>query len=222
MSSRRATPATCSTSWTQGSGMAKRNSVPLPKAVQWAWASMRAPRASQKHVRVRSATTLVAPGLQAAASRSPTWSALARSISSGSVTITDWSSALASGRMWSTKKTTPEGLHAATRRSRRAGASPDNGWLDNRACYCAHTCPLRSTLGGREDRVKVTIRPYGQPDAADLADVVADEGDRVGYSALRSGHIDHALCFSQLRDTKGFAGPRARRLGARAHHQNAW
>jgi hypothetical protein len=55
--------------------------------------------------------------------------------------------------------------------------------------------------------VKVTIRPYGQPDAADLADVAADERDRVGYSALRSGHIDHALCFSQLRDRKGIAAP---------------
>ena len=39
-------------------------------------------------------------------------------------------------------------------------------------------------VGGREDRVKVTIRPYGQPDAGDLADVTADERDRAGYSHL--------------------------------------
>jgi hypothetical protein len=59
-------------------------------------------------------------------------------------------------------------------------------------------------VGSREDRVKVTIRPYGQPDASDLADVAADERDRVGYIAtLRSGHIDYALCSSQLRDENG-------------------
>ena len=85
--------------------------------------SMRHSGASQKQVRVRSATTLMTPGRHAAASLSPTRSALARSISSGNVTITDWSSALASGRKWSAKNT-PEGLHTATREIPQGRSQP--------------------------------------------------------------------------------------------------
>jgi hypothetical protein len=43
--------------------------------------------------------------------------------------------------------------------------------------------------------VKVTIRPYGQPDASDLADVTADERDRAGDSDLekRASTVHFAL-----------------------------
>jgi hypothetical protein len=62
-------------------------------------------------------------------------------------------------------------------------------------------------LGGREDRVKVTIRPYGQPDAADLADVAADERDRAGYSALRSGTSTMHFAFHNYAIERDFAAP---------------